>query len=116
MKLLELDAEFLRWERHADGHVYLPTVDHLADAMGVVFLCPKCLAAMGGKRGVHSVICWSSSRGTPAIASPGPGRWKMDGTGLADLTLNAETVGGQRSVQLTGGCAWHGFVTNGDAT
>lgn len=115
MKLVDLEAEFVRWERR-DGHVYHVHVDTLAEAMGVEFLCPKCFAAFGGPRGVHHVLCWSRSRGTPDIATPGPGRWRMDGTGLADLTLNAEVPGGARSVQLTGGCDWHGFLNSGDAT
>lgn len=114
MKLRDLEAEFLRYEERADG-TYLPHVDTLAEAQGVTFLCPKCAAAMGGPIGVHHVICWSRSRGVPDHASPGPGRWRLDGTGLDDLTLNAELPGGARSVELHGGCCWHGFVTNGEA-
>jgi hypothetical protein len=84
--------------------------------MGVGFLCPKCFTSLGGKRGCHWVVCWSRSAGTPDIATPGPGRWKMDGTSMADLTLNAETKGGARSVQLTGGCGFHGYITDGEAS
>jgi hypothetical protein len=40
----------------------------------------------------------------------------MDGTSMADLTLNAETKGGARSVQLTGGCGFHGYITDGEAS
>ncbi len=114
MKLTELEAEFIRYER--DGlHTYLPHVDTLAEAQGIIFLCPKCWAQNHGPRGTHSVICWSRSRGVPDFADPKPGRWRMDGSSLEDLTLNAEAPGGARSVQLLGGCNWHGFVDNGDA-
>ncbi len=87
----------------------------LAEASGVKFLCPKCFAANNGPVGTHAVICWSRSRGVPDDATPGPGRWRLDGTGLHDLTLNADLPSGARSVLLIGGCGWHGFVTNGEA-
>lgn len=88
-----------------------------AGAHGVKFLCPKCFAINGGPLGTHSIICWSRSAGAPENMQPGPGRWKMDGTSLADLTLNgdAKKGGGARSIQLIGGCKWHGFVDDGYA-
>lgn len=116
MKLTDLDAEFLRYERDGEGHTLWHRVDALAEAQGVTFLCPKCFASNNGARGTHGVVCWSSSRGVPDYATPNPGRWRMDGTGLDDLTLNAETKGGARSVLLLGGCGWHGHVTNGAIT
>lgn len=87
----------------------------MAEAQGISFLCPKCFAENKGPRGTHSVICWSRSRGVPEDATPGPGRWKLDGTSFDDLTLNADPPSTARSVQLTGGCGWHGFITNGEA-
>lgn len=111
--LRELKAEFLRYEER-DGHIYHVPVKALAEAMGVEFLCPKCFAENGGSVGTHIVICWSANRGTPAHASPLPGRWSLDGSGIDDLTLNGEN-GKSRSVLLMGGCGWHGFVTNGAA-
>jgi hypothetical protein len=48
----------------------------------------------------------------PADADPGPGRWEFQGTGLGALTL----VAGSSSIQLLGGCNWHGFVRNGEVT
>jgi hypothetical protein len=115
MRLTELEPQFVRYEKQGDK-VYLPDTDDIRDAMGVMFLCPKCYVANGNSNvGTHSVICWSSSRGTPADAEPLPGRWKIEGTGYEDLTLNGET-GGARSILLTGGCAWHGFITNGEVT
>jgi hypothetical protein len=38
----------------------------------------------------------------------------MDGTGYDDLTLNGDPPGSARSVLLTGGCNWHGFITDGE--
>lgn len=110
----DLDAEFLQIERK-DGKEWWVSVPTLAEAHGVKFLCPLCFKKNGSDVGVHSVICWSRSAGAPEDARPGPGRWKMDGTGLHDLTLNADPPGVARSVQLSGGCDWHGFVNNGDA-
>lgn len=107
--LRELEARFVR----LDG-ARIPTVETIAEAQGVRFLCPKCYAQNGGKIGTHSVICWSSSRGVPDDARPGPGRWALVGSSLDDLTLDGEP-GKSRSVLLTGGCDWHGFVTDGVA-
>src|SRR5579872_5593186 len=111
MKLTDLDAHFVRWE----GAGRFRRVETLTEATSVKFLCPKCFAANGGPVGTHAVICWSESAGTPPEATPGPGRWKLDGSTLDDLTLNADPPRGARSVALNGGCAWHGFVTNGYA-
>ena len=90
-------------------------VEDMGNAMGVEFLCPLCFTTNAGPIGTHAVICWSRSRGTPEDETPGPGRWRMDGTGLHDLTLNADPPGTARSVLLTGGCGWHGFVDGGFA-
>lgn len=117
MKLTTLEAEFLRYHEE-DGRVYHKHVSTIAEAQGVMFLCPACFKAHGGKVGTHRVVCWSRSRGVPEHAQPRPGRWSMYGAGLHDLTLNGdadENGGGARSVLLLGGCGWHGFVTNGDA-
>lgn len=129
ISLFDLRAIFIRrdvrsedLERSIDNgtppkpSVYTIPVHSLTDAQGVRFLCPKCYAAHGGAIGTHSIICWSRSRGIPNDADPGPGRWKMDGTGLDDLTLNADAPSSARSIQLNGGCAWHGYVTQGRAT
>jgi hypothetical protein len=112
MRLTELDPWFLRivdpgtW-RH---------VDTLAEAQGVCFVCPKCFTTLGNTIvGAHRVICWSRSRGVPDDEKPGPGRWTLEGTGMADLTLGCEP-GKSRSVLLISGCAWHGFVTAGEVT
>lgn len=111
MKLVDLEGRFLR---ALDSHSW-ERVDSLDQATGIWFLCPKCFAANGGRVGTHGVICWSRERGTPDDLSPKPGRWRLVGTGLHNLTLDGEG-GKSRSVLLTGGCGWHGFVTNGEVT
>jgi len=109
-KLTTLHAKFIRYD---DGSLFRDAT--FETAQGVIFLCPKCYAANNGPVGTHSVICWSRSRGVPDDARPHPGRWKMIGTSIEDLTLEADPPGSARSVALSGGCSWHGFVTNGDA-
>jgi len=116
MRLLDLDPSFLCLEIKDDGGLIFHFVDRLDEADGVKFLCPKCFAKNGGSVGTHAVICWSRSRGVPEDVTPGPGRWKMVGTGLGDLTLDADPPSTARSVFLNGGCGWHGFVTKGEVT
>ncbi len=111
MRLSELNPFFVRHDSEGSS---FRRVDTMAEAHGVMFLCPKCFKANGGPRGTHSMICWSKERGTPDHATPAPGRWRLDGTSLADLTLNAEPPSTARSVQINGGCEWHGFITNGE--
>lgn len=105
-----LDAAFIRKTERGFAEVASK-----AEAHGVMFLCPKCYQANNGPVGTHMVICWSRSAGAPDDATPGPGRWRMDGAGLDDLTLNADPPSNARSVQLDGGCGWHGYVTSGRA-
>lgn len=137
MKLIELEPCFLRYEvisgwptRIANDPLHFPeggthiefrdrvelhVVKTLAEAQGVEFLCPRCFVANGGVGGTHIVICWSRSRGVPEDATPKPGRWVLEGTGLDDLTLNVEPPNTLRSVQLIGGgCKAHFNVINGD--
>lgn len=116
MKLTSLDPSFQRCEFRGDGKEFHCEVATIAEAQGVEFLCPKCFEKNGGPVGTHVVVCWSRSRGTPDAASPGPGRWKISGTGFDDLTLDADPPSSARSVDLKGGCRWHGFVTNGQVT
>ena len=109
MRLLDLDPHFIRLTD--EGHRTTETID---EAQGVRFLCPKCFEANNGPVGTHGVICWSRSRGVSDDVDPKPGRWSLHGTSLADLTLNGDPVGGARSIQLLGGCNWHGFITDGE--
>lgn len=114
MKLTDLDPQFLCYAPEGDKIVWRH-VETIEQAQGVRFLCPKCFAANNGPGGTHGVVCWSRSRGVPDEARPGPGRWALVGTGFHDLTLNADPPNTARSVQLNGGCDWHGVVTNGEA-
>lgn len=93
---------------------YIQAVETLAEADGVMFLCPKCHAENGGPVGTHSVICWFVGRVVDDV-DPKPGRWTPKGTGLHDLTF-VPSAGRSHSVLLKGACAWHGFVTNGAAS
>jgi hypothetical protein len=113
MRMIDLDPKWLRYEKREDGGIYfVPST--MPEAHGIRFLCPKCFAVNGGPSGTHSIICWSRARGTPEEATPGPGRWTFHGTGFEDLTFEGDPVGTARSVQLNGGCNWHGHVTNGE--
>jgi hypothetical protein len=114
MRLVDLEPIFVRHEVR-DGRQYQVPVKTLAEAQGVRFLCPKCFKANGGAVGTHGVVCWSRSRGVPDGVQPGPGRWTLAGTDLEDLTLNGDPPGQARSVQINGGCGWHGHITAGMA-
>lgn len=106
MRLSLLEARFIKY---LSDREYL-RVDTIAEATGVQFLCPKCFQANKGPIGTHMVICWDPS--VPQSMGPRPGRWKLVGTSLEDLTL----IAGSSSILLSGPCAWHGYVTRGDAT
>jgi hypothetical protein len=93
---------------------YIPTVDTLAEADGVWFLCPKCYAANGGPVGTHGVICWFVGKVSDDV-DPKPGRWTPTGTCLDDITF-VPSEGRSHSVLLMGGCGWHGFVVAGAAS
>lgn len=107
-----LEAEFIKLTDPAGGS--FRRVDTLAEADGILFLCPKCFAAVGSRPGVHSVLCWFRGH-VPDAVSPKPGRWTPAGTGLHDLTFVPGTPPHACSVLLTAGCGWHGFIRNGDA-
>ncbi len=110
MKLAELDAKFLK--RNADDS--MTYITDLAEADGIIFLCPKCFHEKGNNIGVHSVICWFVGKVADDV-DPKPGRWNPSGSGLDDLTF---VPPGAVSVLLTSpeGCGWHGFIRNGEAT
>ena len=103
MRLADLNPRFLKDIDERNSKF----VHDIADADGIMFLCPKCFTENGGAAGTHSVICWR-----PHVAQsrfPIPGRWEFEGSGFADLSL----VAGSSSVLLTGGCAAHFFVRVG---
>lgn len=112
--LKELGAEFVRHvvERNTIG---VRRVENKAYAHGIMFACPLCFDKNGGLMGTHAVICWSRSAGAPDDASPGPNRWLMTGRNIGELTLDSEIENGDRSITLTSGCGWRGYVTNGKA-
>ena len=122
MKLRDLDAEFI--VRTKKG---MRRVETLAAAQGVMFQCPKCAKGLeageeNGRRffrGAHYIVCWfrNPQRLAPVADNeiPGPGRWWAEGTSIDDLTFGHGTPPMAKSILLTGGCGWHGFVTNGDA-
>lgn len=104
MRLTDLEPRFLK----RSGETW-HNVEALADADGIIFLCPACFEKNKGPVGTHSVLCWRPC--VPAGITPGPGRWEFQGSGYADLTL----VAGSSSVSLeTAPCRAHFLVTNGE--
>jgi hypothetical protein len=109
MRLSDLKSEFLV----ITGENTHQRCASLAQAQGVMFMCPKCFEANRSPVGTHWVLCWFAGRGVPDNRVPIPGRWHPHGTEIDDLTF----VGpGAVSVLLTAGCRWHGFIRNGEAT
>lgn len=104
--LAQLGPKLYRREARVDGVFHVKTRS-LRRAHGLLFLCPRCFERNAGPIGTHSVICWFRGR-VPDDAQPGPGRWDVAGTSLRDITLAP-------SIQLIGGCAWHGYVRDGTA-
>lgn len=105
MRLLDLEPQFLRI---AEPNKLYHHVDSIAEADGMLFLCPKCFVTNAGPVGAHSVVCWRPHVSQTEL--PVPGRWEFEGTGLHDLTL----VAGSSSVLITGGCNAHFFVRGGE--
>lgn len=109
MRLTELEPSWVRLTDKGYRHV-----DSIAEAQGVLFLCPACFTKNAGPVGTHSVLCWSRARGVPDGVNPGPGRWSLIGTSFEDLTIGSEDGKGA-SVDLGAG-EWHGHITNGEVT
>lgn len=129
MKLADLEARFVDHRVElADEHHGRPMPDGttqwggfpvdvlhyqepLEGAEGVSFLCPKCFEANGGPKGTHSVLVFFDGADLPPdLGRNARGetvRWRATGKQIEDLTLSP-------SIQLIGGCAWHGFVTHGE--
>lgn len=111
MKFADLNPQFVQLTRLLGPCETWPfhTVPTLAEADGVMFLCPVHFTKNGGATGTHSVICWFQGRGIPPELKPGPGRWEAGcGIGLDDLTLVP-------SVDLGDG-DWHGHIKGGVVT
>jgi hypothetical protein len=135
LRLVELELRFVRYYEVAPVEMDIADSDYasskrthkemrmqrwikevaaLAEAQGIMFLCPKCYAKNGGAVGTHGVDVTFAGRGVPdLLGSHGdagaPSRWAIAGTGHGDLTMSP-------SILLLGGCGWHGFITNGEVT
>lgn len=117
MRLAELEPKFLRHESDTSHR----RVETMAEADGVMFLCPTCFRKNNGPIGTHVVICWSPS--VPQTTSPTGGRWPMTGTGLDDLTLTPSIMVPSDPPDAPESCwrpyrhdEWHGWITNGEVT
>lgn len=102
MRLADLDPSFLVPQSADCYHM----TDEIAGARGVTFQCPHCMRAKPDGVGVHYILCWTPL--VPEAWEPGPGRWELQGTGYADLTL----VAGSSSVAI-GFCGAHFWVRDG---
>lgn len=109
MKLVDLEAEFLRREIRPctqgpncsrvsphTQHEYLTPVESIDEADGVMFLCPKCFAANGECVGMHSVICWRPR--VPPDVDPKPGRYGADGLHMITGRTVRTATNGSRHV------------------
>ena len=116
MRLADLNATFLSYPHTTDGCIQgFNRVDGIEKAGGVQFLCPACFLKAGRTDvGVHSVICWVE--GVSQEYRPRPGRWKLVGSGLHDLTLGPVAEKGASSVQLRSFCQAHFWVKDGQIT
>jgi hypothetical protein len=108
MRLRDLRPRFYKY----GGGNTLHRVRRLADAARVMFLCPACFVKNNGPVGTHSIAIDFQGREMPdhlvmRNASGHAVRWNVSGSGFDDLSLTP-------SIQLLGGCNWHGFVTNGE--
>jgi hypothetical protein len=112
MKLLDLEPQFIKYETTNNGEIIYPRGIPIEQAQGLLFLCPKCFAENKGPVGTHT--CEVSFEGRGVLPHQGshnkdgkPVRWNVAGSDLQNLTLTP-------SILLEGGCAWHGFITNGE--
>lgn len=116
MKLSDLDGQL--YKRMPDGSLLPVSAVDTADVL--YFQCPKCAAGQprgrrddgrGYVEGVHFIsVPFAAHDGLPAMpTSPvqGGARWTVTGKTLADVST-------QPSIAIVGGCAWHGYVTNGE--
>lgn len=115
LRLIELEPQWKRLEQVA-GQIYLRGVPTIAEAQGIIFLCPVCWTNNKGPIGTHSIMCWSKARGIPDEIWPNHGRWGLNGTSFDDLTLSGEKDPNLPSVLLNtpGGCAAHFLIVNGE--
>lgn len=125
MKLIELDASFLRYTPRPpteDERSLNPKwpMDHVVDcfqmegidinqAHGLIFICPKSRAA---NKDHYIQVYFVGSPIPSRLGKNKDGktvRWERQGTGIDDLSL-------QPSIQEEDDyCRWHGHITLGDA-
>jgi hypothetical protein len=110
VKLTELEPHLYRY----GGDKSFTSVETVAEADSVMFLCPKCFEANNGPVGTHGIRIDFAGKGVPAEVaihnSEGqPVWWNASGNDVRDLTLTP-------SILLLHDCEWHGFVTNGEVT
>jgi hypothetical protein len=109
VKLSDLEGQLYRYS----GEKTFSPVNTLAEADSVMFLCPACFAKNSGPIGTHGIRVDFEGRSVPdeyciRNSEGNPVRWNATGTSIGDLSLTP-------SILLLHDCAWHGFVTNGDA-
>jgi hypothetical protein len=97
VRLTELSPKLI--EVAAPGRIWNRT-ESLPLAQGLRFSCPKC--------GYHEITVLFADRGVQPGENPGPERWTVTGTSLADVTLSPEIE--------HPGCGWSGMVTFGEVT
>lgn len=107
MRLSELEPQLYRYI----GDKTFKPVTTVVRADCVMFLCPKCFTANNGPVGTHSIRVDFAGKGVPedVCIHNAEGKdvwWNVTGKDVSDITLTP-------SIQLIGGCAWHGFVTAG---
>lgn len=109
VRLCDLDAKLVKLTERG-----WMNVDTLAEAQGLMFLCPTCFVLNRGRAGTHSGLCWFKDRGVPDEQVPLPGRWIPSGTSIDDITF----VGPAAASVLFQTCPtrYHGFIRNGVAT
>lgn len=101
------DGNKFMWGPQPERYQFQP-VATVAEADHVMFLCPLCFEKNGGPVRTHSVQVTFAGRNVPDAAGTRgkdgkPTRWNVSGTTIDDLVLTP-------SIQLNGGCDWHGFV------
>jgi hypothetical protein len=100
--------------RTADAEGQFTVAVPFAEAQGIQFLCPLCFAKNNGPVGTHGCDVTFADRGVPdqmgSHNKDGQAvRWTVSGDAFENLTTTP-------SILLEGGCAWHGFITNGAIT
>lgn len=133
MKLTELEPQFYRYETRIEEYSvivgpaetwrergcpsekvtgprqYKIPVNTIEEAQCIFFVCPLCVnkshhrvEVTFANRGVKDEDGTHNSKGEPS-------RWNVSGTDYNNLTTTP-------SILLEGGCAWHGYITNGEVT